>query len=82
MAIEYWTMQAVASTGQRLRRDRAFEASGGAALRVFHPKHEAARSRNGSIAVVPRCSRVAAEGESVGRAHNDQRGPLRCSVSK
>ena len=79
-AIECGTIRAV--TIHRIRRVRAVEASGGAALRVFHPKHEAARSRNRGITVVPRCSRVAAEGESVGGAHNDQRGPLRCSVSK
>jgi len=65
-----------AGTIQCLRRVRAVEASRSAALRVFDPKHEAARSRNVSTNAVPRCSCVAAEGESVGRAHNDQRGPL------
>lgn len=58
-----------------LRWIRAIEASRCAALRVFHPKQEAARSRNGSISVVPRRSPVAAEG-SVDGAHNDRRGPL------
>ena len=75
-AMEYWTMRAAACTAQCCLWVNAVDASRRASLGVFDPKQEAALRTNVSISIGPRCSRVAAEGETVGRAHNDQRGPL------
>ena len=82
-AIEDWTIRAVLSTPQCLRRVHTVEASRRAALRVFNPTHEAACTSNVSTStIVPCCSCVAAEGESIRGPHDDQRRPLPCSVTK
>ena len=81
-AIEVWTTRTLTSTIQCLRWVHTVEASRRAALRVFNPKHEAACSCNVSISIVPCCSCVAAEGESIRGPHDDQRRPLPCSVTK
>ena len=76
-AMEEWTIHAVTSTAQCSRRVRTVEASRRAALRVFNPKQEAACSCNVSTStIVPCCSCVAAEGESIRGPHDDQRRPL------
>ena len=82
-AMEEWTIHAVKSTPQCLRRVHTVEASRRAALRVFNPKHEAACTCNVTTStIVPCCSCVAAEGESIRGPHDDQRRPLPCSVTK
>ncbi len=81
-AREEWTKHAVSSTTQCRRRVHTVEACRRAALRVFNPKQEAACSCNASISIVPCCSCVAAEGESIRGPHDDQRRPLPCSVTK
>ena len=82
-ATEEWTIRAVSSTIQCIRRVHTVEASRRAALRVFNPKYEAACSCNVSIStIVPCCSCVAAEGESIRGPHDNQRRPLPCSVTK
>ena len=76
-ALEEWTIPAVMSTTQCHRRFHTVEASRRAALRVFNPKQEAACSCNDSTrTIVPCCSCVAAEGESIRGPHDDQRRPL------
>ena len=82
-AMEEWTTHAVTSTPQCRRRVHTVEASRRAALRVFNPKHEAACSCNATTStIVPCCSCVAAEGESIRGPHDDQRRSLPCSVTK
>jgi hypothetical protein len=82
-AMEEWTIHAVTSTTQCRRRVHTVEASRRAALRVFNPKQEAACSCNVTTStIVPCCSCVAAEGESIRGPHDDQRRPLPCSVTK
>ena len=81
-AIEYWTKPTIISTKHCLPRVHTVEASRRAALRVFNPKHEAACSWNVTSTIVPCCSCVAAEGESIRGAHDDQRRSLHSSVSK
>jgi len=82
-AMEEWTLPAVTSTIQCIRRVHTVEASRRAALRVFNPKHEAACSCNVSTStIVPCCSCVAAEGESIRGPHDDKHRSLPCSVSK
>ena len=75
-AMEYWTMRAAACTAQCCLWVNAVDASRRASLGVFDPKQEAALRTNVSTNIGPRYSRVAAEGETVGGAHDDQRGPL------